>query len=722
MSEELQNSQDYGDDNIKVLEGLSPVRKRPGMYIGGTGSEGLHHMIWEVVDNSADEALAGYGDTIEVERLEDHSVSVRDYGRGIPVGVNKTTGLSTVETVLTVLHAGGKFDADSYKVSGGLHGVGVSVVTALSLYIQAEVCRDKKLHRLRIEDGGTSIVEPLHEVGKCKETGTKITFKPDPAIFQESTEFDDEKIKTRLRRSSFLTPKVKYVFTYPTEEDKKTVEYYSENGLPDYLDFVFNESEKPTVQDGEEASVEETVEVENLKLTETFNIEKGGMFDTGTKDAEGNRVDKHVTVKFAFAYSKKHASKVLPFVNNIPTPDGGPHEAAMYRAMQMAISNKAKEKKLDSKLKGFTHDDIKEGLNAIIAVYVYEPQFEGQTKGKLGKNTAVTKAVYSFLKDSLETWLEENPKTLKAIVAKIELAKRARESADRSRELTRKTDEDTMVGILPTKLADCRTKNPELAEIYLVEGDSAGGGAKTRRDRETQAILSLKGKVLNVYKSTPAKAMKHTEIGSLVTAIGAGVGKDFDLSKARYHKIIILTDADVDGGHIGFLLMLVFWKYFRPMVEAGYVYVSVPPLHRISKGDKSYYFYSDKERLDFFIDLWKSNKKDPIPFTTVHFKNADGEMENKEVPDLEALSKGWTSTRFKGLGEMNPDQLKETALDPKTRILKQLNVNSDSDAIDGLSDDLGLSLGEILEILGGDNSEFRRWFLMKFTSEIDVDV
>jgi len=708
MAEEV-IKEEYGDDNIKVLEGLSPVRKRPGMYIGGTGIDGLHHMIWEVVDNSADEALAGYGDTIEVERKEDHSISVRDYGRGIPVGINKTTGLSTVETVLTVLHAGGKFDANSYKVSGGLHGVGVSVVTALSLYIQAEVCRDKKLHRLRIEDGGTNIVEPLHEVGKCKETGTRISFKPDPAIFKESVEFDDEMIKTRLRRSSFLTPKVKYVYIYPTQEgEKETVEYYSENGLPDYLDFVFNSN-----SDDENA---------NVKITETFNLEKGGVFDTGTKDAEGNKEEKYVTVKFAFAYGKKHSSNVLPFVNNIPTPDGGPHETAMYRAMQAAISSKAKEKKLDSKLKGFTTEDIKEGLNAIIAVYVYEPQFEGQTKGKLSKNTAVNKAVYAFIKENLEIWLEENPKTLKAIVQKVELAKKARESADRSREAARRSEEDSMVGILPTKLADCRTKNPEEAELYLVEGDSAGGGAKTRRNRETQAILSLKGKVLNVYKSSTAKAMKHTEIGSLVTAIGAGVGKDFDISKARYHKVIILTDADVDGGHIGFLLMLVFWKYFRPMVEAGYIYVSVPPLHRISKGDKSYYFYSDKERLEFFIDLWKSNKKEPIPTTIIHVKNNEGVMEEKEVPDLEALSKGWTSTRFKGLGEMNPEQLEETALKPETRILKQLKVNEVADFVSDKMDEMDLTLGQVLEILGGDDSDFRRWFLMKFTSEIEVDV
>lgn len=696
----------YGDDNITVLEGLSPVRKRPGMYIGDTGIDGLHHLLYEVVDNSADECLAGYGDTIEVERFADHSLSVRDYGRGIPVGINKTTGVSTVETVLTVLHAGGKFDADSYKVSGGLHGVGVSVVTALSLFIEAEVCRDGEKHLLRIEEGGSKVVHPLSQVGNCKKNGTKISFMPDPEIFKETVEFDDEVIKTRLRRSSFLTPGVKYIYTYPNEEGvKETVEYLSLNGLSDYLEYVFTEEN-----------------LDNVKITDTFSLEKSDDFETGTRTKDGQKEFKNVTVKFSFAYGKSHQSKVLPFVNNIPTPDGGPHEQQMYKAMQMAISNKAKEKKLDNKLKGFTTEDIKEGLNAIIAVYVYEPQFEGQTKGKLGKNTAVAKATYAIVKNNLDIWLEENPKMLKMIVQKIELAKKARESSDRIREATRKSEEDSMVGILPTKLADCRTKDPSLAEIYLVEGDSAGGGAKGRRNRETQAILSLKGKVLNVYKSSVNKAMKHTEIGSLVTAIGAGVGKDFDVKKARYHKIIILTDADVDGGHIGFLLMLVFWKYFRPMVEAGYVYVSVPPLHRVSKGDKSYYFYSDKARLKFFIDLWESNKKDSIPFKVIHIKNSKGEMEDKEVPDLEALSKGWISTRFKGLGEMNPDQLKETALDPSTRILKQLKVGKEVDRISEIGDELDLSLGEILEILGGSDSSFRRWFLMKFTSEIEVDV
>ena len=707
MSDKIE---DYGDSNIKVLEGLEAVRKRPGMYIGDTGITGLHHMIWEVVDNSADEALAGHGDTIEVERDEEQVISVRDYGRGIPTGINEQTGLSTVETVLTVLHAGGKFDADSYKVSGGLHGVGVSVVTALSEWVQAEVFRDGEHHKLRIEKGGTDVVEPLHVVGKskAKETGTKISFKADPLIFKETTDYDDEMIKTRLRRSSFLTPKVRYMYKYPTEEGNIEEEFYSENGLTDYIDYVFQANP------------------ENSKLIDTFYVEKEGEFD------DADKTKKNVKVKFAFTYGKEYKPNVLAFVNNIPTPEGGPHETQMYAAMRKAIGDKAKEKKLDKKLKGFSAEDIKEGLNAIIAVYVYEPQFEGQTKGKLGKNTPVSKAVYATVKDNLEMYLEENPKVLKLIVQKVELAKRAREASERSREATRKSEEDSMFGILPTKLADCRSKDPSICEIFYVEGDSAGGGAKESRDNMFQAILPLKGKVLNAYKSAMKDILKNQEIGSLITAIGAGSGKDFDITKVRYHKNIIMTDADIDGGHIGFLLVLTFMKLMRPLVEAGYLYVVIPPLHRVSKGEKSYYFFSDKERTDFFINLWKKAGKGDIPLT------------EKGDTDLEEISKGWLKTRFKGLGEMNPDQLEETAINPETRILKQLTIPSQEELLgDDISENnseelnqlleenknetiMGLiekfDIDDILEILGGKDSSIRRWFLMKFTSEIEVDV
>ena len=700
--------EDYGDANIKVLEGLEAVRKRPGMYIGDTGITGLHHMIWEVVDNSADEALAGHGDTIEVERDKDQVISVRDYGRGIPTGVNEQTGLSTVETVLTVLHAGGKFDADSYKVSGGLHGVGVSVVTALSEWIQAEVYREGVHYRLRIEDGGVNVVEPLAEVGKAriKDTGTKISFKADQKIFKETTDFDDEMIKTRLRRSSFLTPKVNYEFTYPTEEGTTKEKFYSENGLPDYIDYVFETDE------------------ENVKLIDTFYVEKEGEFD------DMDKTKKNVKVKFAFTYGKGHQPNVLAFVNNIPTPEGGPHETQMYAAMRKAIGDKAKEKKLDKKLKGFSADDIKEGLNAIIAVYVYEPQFEGQTKGKLGKNTPVSKAVYATVKENLEMYLEENPKVLKLIVQKVELAKRAREASERSRDSIRKSEEDSMMGVIPTKLADCRSNNPEECEIYLVEGDSAAGPSKQARDGNTQAILALKGKVLNAYKSELKDILKNQEVGSIITAIGAGSGKDFDIKKVRYHKNIILTDADIDGGHIGFLLVLTYMKVLRPLVEAGYLYTIIPPLYKVSKGAKSYYLASDNALNKFYKNEWKKNKKGELPL------KEDGTLDKKK------LSEGYLQNRFKGLGEMNPEQLLETAFDHETRVIKQLLIpkvslgdelseDNPKELNEFLEENSGetmstlidkFSIDDILEILGGKDSSIRRWFLMKFTSEIEVDV
>ena len=690
MSDKIEENE-YGDSDIKVLEGLEAVRLRPGMYIGGRDSEALHHLLWEVVDNSADEALAGYGNLIEIVRTEDHELSVRDYGRGIPVGINETTGLSTVETVMTVLHAGGKFDSDSYKVSGGLHGVGISVVTALSTFIEASVYRDGKEYNLRIEDGGVNTVQPLKEIGLSKEQGTMISFKADPLIFKETTEYNDEQIMTRLRRSAFLNPKVRYTYEYPNpEEEGKTIkeEFYSENGIVDYIDYVFTKSE-------------------TTPLLETFHVERDGSYDNIDKEKED------VKVKFAFTYAKEPATNVLSFVNNIPTPDGGPHLNSMFNAVKTAITNKAKDKKLDKKIKNFTSKDLEEGLTAIIAVYISEVEFAGQTKSKLSPNTAVAKATYSTIKDSLEIYLEENPKVLKQIIAKIELAKRAREAAERSREAIRSTNMDQMVGILPTKLADCESKVPEDCELFTVEGDSAAGGAKESRDSHFQAILSLKGKVLNILDpKNVKKMMKNDEIMSLITAIGAGVGKDFDVSKVRYHKIIIFTDADVDGGHIGFLLSVFFLKMMRPLVEAGMVYVVIPPLHKLSKQDKTHYFYNNEDR-DAFL------------------KTEEGSKGN------------WISTRFKGLGEMNPDQLEETGLEKKTRNLKQLKlVNHDlisNDISDNNEDELNefleenaeltktelietFSADDLLMILGGSDSSIRRWFLMNFTSEIDVDV
>jgi len=659
----------YDAGSIKVLEGLEAVRKRPGMYVGGSGKDALHHLVWEVVDNSVDEALAGYGDRIEVTRDAEEVISVRDYGRGIPVGINPTTGKSTVETVLTVLHAGGKFDENSYKVSGGLHGVGVSVVTALSRWIEAEVCRDGTRHRIRIEDGGKDVVEPLHEVGGCRKRGTLIRFLADDRIFGEVA-YDDGMIMDRLRKSSFLVPGVTFTYTSP---DVKA-EFHSEVGLADYVRYSMEE-------DGV------------APLTEVFSVDK--------EEEHGDaRMKKSVRVKFAMAYGDTHRNRVLSFVNNVPTPDGGPHENQMFLAIKRAIEEKAEEKKLGKKLKGFSAEDIKEGLYADVAVYVYEPEFEGQTKGRLGKNTPVAKATFSIIRREFSRWLEENPQELKKIVRKIEISKRAREASERSREAIRKSESDSMVGVLPTKLADCRSRKPEECEIFFVEGDSAGGGLKEVRDSRFQAVLPLRGKTINPYKNDLRKVLNNEEVGALVTAMGAGIGNECDPSKARYHKNIILTDADVDGGHIGFLLVLTFMKLMRPLVEAGYLYVVIPPLHRAVKAGRSEYFYSDQERLDFFVREWEKAGKGEIP------------MRNG-APDLGALSKGWTLTRFKGLGEMNPDQLEEIAANPETRRLKQLVLPEDESAEE---------VEEILEMLGGEGTEVRRWFLSRFTKEIEVDV
>jgi DNA gyrase subunit B len=696
----------YGDSSIAVLDGLEAIRKRPGMYIGGTDIEGLHHLIYEVVDNSGDEALAGYGDKILVEKTKNGEIIVRDYGRGIPTGKNETTGLSTIETVLLKTHAGGKFSdsenveagerGSGYNFSGGLHGIGISAVTALSLYVQVDVYRDKEHYRVRVENGGTKTTIPLTKIGTTKEQGTEFIFKPDPSIFKETVEFDDEMIKTRLRRSSFLLPGIK--FAYKTKEE--TVEFFAKSGLIDYIDYVFSKEDQ-------------------IKLFNPFYIEKDELVEVTNEK-------KTVLVKFAFTYGKSPKTNVLTFVNNIPTPLGGSHESQMYKAIYAVISSKAKQKKLDKKLKGFSNEDIKEGLSAILAVYVHEPQFEGQTKGKLGKNTFVAKAVYSIIKDSLDTYLEENPKILKKIVAKIELAKRAREASERSRSAVLKKS-DNSAGILPAKLSDCRSNNPEETELFLVEGDSAAGSAKQARDSKYQAILPLKGKVLNTLKAKMVDILKNPEISSFIIALGAGYGKNFDIKKIRYHKNIIMTDADVDGGHIGFLLLLTAIKLFRPMVEAGYLYVVVPPLFRASKGSESYYFFSNKEKDDFFN---KQVKKRKLELTE---------------ENLELVSKGWLVTRFKGLGEMNPDQLGETSMDPKTRLVKQLIISKQledplkKDISDENSEELNnfleenknenlnslidrFELDDILSILGGDDSSIRRWFLMKFTNEIEVDV
>jgi len=642
-------SNSYEGKNIKVLKGLEAVRERPGMYIGDTSEYGLHHMIWEIVDNSTDEFMAGYGSEIEITIHKDDSISVTDYGRGIPVDIHPSEGIPTATVVLTVLHAGGKFDSDSYKTSGGLHGVGASVVNALSEKLVLYICRDKKLYYQEFSKGIPLF--DLQDTGKpCKKSGTKITFKPDPTIFKETTEFKEEKIIERIKSVVYLNSGLKIILK--NEKTDEIKEFISENGLIDYIN----------------------------EITPSQII----------KPIEISGVEDDVELNFAFTYSKDFSKEILSYTNTVRTPEGGTHEIGSISAFTRAFIEKMRDKKIKDYQK-ITSDDIKEGLYSIISVRVVNPEFKGQTKGKLN-NPEVKSATYKIVKKFMEKWLEENPKIFDKLVKKFQTAKKAREAAKRSREAIQKTS--SQIGVLPSKLADCRTKNRMEAELYLVEGDSAGGSAKQARNRETQAVLPLKGKVLNAFKAKLDKVLKHEEIGSMITALGCGVGKNIDLSKIRYGKIIIMADADVDGGHIVFLLILSLYKLFKPLIDNGYIYISVPPLYRIAKGGESHYFNSEEDMVKFL----KSRSK------------------KKRGVTEEDLLNGWTKTRFKGLGEMNPSQLKETSMSPDTRKMVQL-TSSGVESFFGSKDD---DIQKVLEALGGESVEFRRWFLMKFTGTLIV--
>ena len=594
--------QEYGASQIQVLEGLEAVRKRPGMYIGSTGPRGLHHLVYEIVDNSIDEALQGYCDRIYVSLNDDGSVTVKDDGRGIPVEIHPKTGKSTLETVLTVLHAGGKFGGGGYKVSGGLHGVGISVVNALSKWLVADVYRNGKIYRQSYEKGMTT--SELEIVGESNHTGTIINFMPDETIFDE-IEFKYETLEHRLRELAFLNKGVKIVFEDKRHDSERKKEFHYNGGLVEFVKFL-NKTKTPIHE-------------------EIVHIDK----------KIGDSV-----VEIAMQYTDGYTENIYSFANNIDTHEGGTHLAGFKAALTKVVNDYAKRNKLIKENEGnLTGEDIREGLTAVISVKLPEPQFEGQTKTKLG-NTYMRSNVDSVTVEELGAFLEENPATARTIVDKGLRAQRAREAAKRARELTRRKSvlESTS---LPGKLADCAEKDPSKSEIFLVEGDSAGGSAKQGRDRHTQAILPLRGKILNVEKSRLDKILSSDEIKNMITAFGCVIGNDFDLEKARYHKIVIMTDADVDGAHIRTLLLTFFFRYMRPLIENGYVYAAQPPLYKVKKQKKEYYVYSDKELEALLQEIGRT---------------------------------GVELQRYKGLGEMNAEQLWDTTMNPETRTLLQVTI------------------------------------------------
>ena len=632
------NNNHYGADQIQVLEGLEPVRKRPGMYIGSTGERGLHQLIYEVVDNSIDEALAGYCDTIKVTINEDNSVVVVDNGRGIPIEKNKKTGKSTLETVLTVLHAGGKFNNDAYKVSGGLHGVGVSCVNALSDYLLAEVNWNGKTYRQRFERG--IAVTEVELFGKAKETGTTITFLPDSTIF-DTLEFNYTTVKHRLRELAFLNKGIKIVL-----EDKRNNikdEFHYEGGIKQFVHFLNNKKEP---------------------------LHEDIVYTEGNKDK--------VIVELAMQYTDSYNENIFSFVNNINTIEGGTHLVGFKTSLTRVINDYAKKTNLIKENDvAITGEDIREGITAILSIKITNPQFEGQTKTKLG-NSDVRGIVDSITGEALSIYCEENPKTAKTIVEKSLRSARARDAARKARDLVRR--KGALEGMaLPGKLADCSEKDPTLCEICIVEGNSAGGSAKEGRDRRTQAILPLRGKILNVEKSRIDKILNSEEIKNMITAFGCGIGEDFDISKLRYHKIIIMTDADVDGAHIRTLLLTFFYRYMRDLIREGHVYAAQPPLYRVKKGKFEQYVYSDPELNKVLEEVGRDNKVE--------------------------------IQRYKGLGEMDPEQLWETTMNPNGRILLKIQ---EEDAIEA---------DEVFNILMGDKVAPRREFIeenAKYVKNLDI--
>jgi DNA gyrase subunit B len=672
LAEKDKKKQTYDASNIQVLEGLEAVRKRPGMYIGGTGIEGLHHLIWEVVDNAIDEAMAGRCDTIGVIIHKDNSVSISDNGAGIPVDKHKQTGKSALETVLTILHAGGKFGGGGYKVSGGLHGVGVSVVNALSTHLRAEVRKNGNIYVQEYKNGGQP-TGPLKIVGKTETTGTTITFMPDPAIF-EVIEFNKNSVLDRLRQQAYLTKGVHIKFT--DERSNFNYGYYFEGGIRSYVEHMNHNKE--------------------VVNREPFYVEK----QVGNSSVE-------VAVQYTTAYSEN----VQTFANNIHTPEGGTHLTGFRTALTRCINEYAKKYNLLKDVNGtLTGDDVREGLSAVISVKLPDPQFEGQTKAKLG-SPEVQNQVSSIVSEYLSYYLEENPNEAKAIINKCALSARARMAARAARDtVIRKGALEGMT--LPGKLADCTSKDPSKSEIYIVEGDSAGGSAKQGRDRMFQAILPLKGKILNVEKARIDRMLTSDEIKTLIIALGTGIGEQYDINRIRYHRIVIMTDADVDGAHIRTLLLTLFYRYFPEVIEQGYLYIAQPPLYKIEKGRQVEYAYTDIQK-----DEIKARMENPTKAEAEKIaKEPELEPENdieEEAPDEEAIVKKGEAkiSRYKGLGEMNPEQLWETTMDPETRTLLQVKSEDAERA------------NEVFSILMGDAVDARKKFIQTHASKVkNLDV
>ena len=631
--EELENEATHVDhsytaDDIQVLEGLEAVRLRPGMYIGSTSARGLHPLVWEIVDNGIDEALAGYADEINVIIEEGNVICVIDNGRGMPVGVHEKTGISAVETIMTVLHAGGKFGGGAYKVSGGLHGVGASVVNALSQWLEVTVYQNGNVYNVRCENGGNT-VSPLKIIGKTDKTGTMVRFKADPEIFKETTIYDFDTLNNRLRQLAFLNKDIKLTIEDQRENQNKKAEYKYEGGIIEYVNYLNR----------------------GKKLIGEKVIYVGGK-------------QNDIFAEVALQYNDGYQSNIYSFCNNIHTHEGGFHEDGFRMALTRAINNYGKENNLLKKDETLSQDDVKEGLVAIISVKHPDPQYEGQTKTKLG-NSEVRKIVSSIAGEQIKTFFLENPADAKAIVEKCIIASKARIAAKKAREMTRRKSALDGINALPGKLVDCSSKDASECEIFIVEGDSAGGSAKQGRNAKTQAILPLRGKILNVEKARTHRIFENAEIRSMITAFGCGIQEDVDLNKLRYHKIVIMTDADVDGSHICTLMLTFLYRFMKPVIENGYVYIAQPPLYKIQKGKKIAYAYKEQE-----MDQLREEFKD-----------------------------GYKVQRYKGLGEMDAEQLWETTMDPANRILKRVNIEDAMEADD------------VFSMLMGEDVEPRRDFI-----------